>query len=130
MQNNTMRKENLLEQFEDKFEINKIRVLKKSKEWEIIVSLKGLISISEITEAEEWISKHYGLNRTRIIIEKSNAELKLGEFMKNYGKELKDVIQNNNPAFIGFLKDAELEVRDTSEIVKKAEKIADNVVVI
>lgn len=117
MQSSTKHKEDFFGQFRDKFEINRIRVSKKTKEWELIVSLKGLISISEISRIEERISQNYGLNKVRISIEQSEVELSPHEFVNTHWEDLKAVILNNSPAFTGFLKDAELKVQNNIIII-------------
>lgn len=124
MQSNTKLEEDFFAQFGDKFEINKIKVSKKAKEWEIIVRLRRLISISEISRIEESIRSCYGLNRVRISIGESAVSVKPEEFAKNHWEDLKNVILNNSPAFTGFLKDATAEAAVDRIIVKVATKEA------
>ncbi|MGE5629846.1 MAG: PolC-type DNA polymerase III [Caulobacteraceae bacterium] len=112
MQNDMKLQGEFLGQFGDKFELKKIKVMKKAKEWELIVKLKSLISISEVSRIEEEISGHFGLNRARITISGSDVELGPEEFINTHWTDLKDYIVSSSPAFTGFLKDTVVSVEN------------------
>jgi len=124
MQSSTNVSEDFFAQFRDKFEINKIRVSKKTREWEVMVSLKRLISISEISKIEKKITDSFGLNRVKITIENSEIKLLPQEFIKTHWEDLKAAVLRNSPAFTGFLKDAEAVERNNQIVIKVATKEA------
>lgn len=92
-------------QYRDKFELKKIRVMKKAREWELVICLKELISISEMNKIEAKISEYYSLNKVRIVIEESALNIGADEFINSHWEDLKSVIISNNPSFTGFLMD-------------------------
>ncbi|KUO76143.1 MAG: DNA polymerase III subunit alpha [Clostridia bacterium BRH_c25] len=110
MQSGTKLDSEIFLEYKDKFELKKIRVMKKAKEWELIISLKGLISIFELNKIEEQLSKHYGLKKVRIVIEESSVRMGADEFVKSHWEDLKKVIVTNNPSFTGFLMDSLIQL--------------------
>ena len=92
--------------YKDKFELKKIRILKKAREWELIISLKGAVSISELGEIESTIAKYFKLNKARIVIDKSSANTGTDEYIKLNWEDLKKAVMASNPSFTGFLIDA------------------------
>ncbi|MDD4503870.1 MAG: PolC-type DNA polymerase III [Clostridiaceae bacterium] len=92
-------------QYKDKFELKKIRIMKKAREWELIISLKGFISISELNKIETQITEYFSLNRVRIVIDESSVRVSTEEFVNSHWEDLKKVIIANNPSFTGFLMD-------------------------
>ncbi len=99
-------------QYKDKFQIKKIRVMKKTREWELIISLKKLIPISELNKIEAHIAESCGLNKVRMIIEESAFSISADEFVKSHWGDLKKVIIDNNPSFTGFILDSQIQLED------------------
>jgi DNA polymerase-3 subunit alpha (Gram-positive type) len=97
-------------QYKDKFELKKIRIMKKSREWELIISLKGLISISELNKIETTIAKYFGLNRVRMVIDESSVIMDTDELIKSHWEDFKNITIANNPSFTGFLMDASIRL--------------------
>jgi DNA polymerase III subunit alpha, Gram-positive type len=108
MQSNTRINSEFFLQYKDKFELKRIRILKKTREWELVISLKGLILISELNKIEAQISEYYGLNRVRTVIEDSLVSIGAEEFIASHWEDLKSVIIANNPSFTGFLMNTNL----------------------
>lgn len=124
MQGSTQFNRDFFLQYRDKFELKKIKVLKKAREWELTVSLKGLVSISELNKIETGISEHYGLNGVRILIEDSSVNIEIDEFINTHWNDLKSVIIANNPSFTGFLMDTSIIYEDNKLKVAAASKEA------
>lgn len=114
----------IFQQYRDKFELKKIRVMKKSREWELVISLKGLISISELNKLEGQIASQYGLNGVRIVIEESAVSLGADEFIASHWEDLKSVIIANNPSFTGFLMESAVYNENNTIKLKVASKEA------
>lgn len=108
MQKDTKLESNLFLQYRDKFELKKIKILKKAREWELVISLKRLVSISELNKIEAQVTEHYGLSRTRITIEESSVRIDIDEFIDSHWEDLKSAIIANNPSFTGFLMNSEI----------------------
>ncbi len=109
MQSSTKLNSDFFLQYKDKFELKKIRIMKKAREWELIIGLKGLISISELNKIENRIAEYYELNRVHIVIEESAVRIGADEFVDSHWEDLKSVIIANNPSFTGFLMDTKIE---------------------
>ncbi len=103
MQSSTKLNSEFFLQYRDKFELKKIRIMKKARVWELVISLKELISVSELNKIEAQISEHYGLNGVRTVIEDSAVSIGADEFIASHWEDLKSVITANNPSFTGFL---------------------------
>lgn len=97
------------QQYKDKFELKKIRIMKKAREWELIINLKGLISISELSKIETQIAEYFSLNRVSIVVVESSVSIGADEFIKSHWEDLKKVIIANNPSFTGFLMDTVIQ---------------------
>ncbi|HYE83882.1 MAG TPA: PolC-type DNA polymerase III [Clostridia bacterium] len=110
MQNRAKLNSDLFLEYKDKFELKKIRVMKKANEWELIISLKGLVSISELNRIENRLSELYKLNRVRIVIDESSVSVAPDEFIESHWEDLKKVIITNNPSFTGFLMDSTVQL--------------------
>lgn len=109
--------------YKDKFELKKIRILKKAREWELIISLKGAVSISELGEIESAIAKYYKLNRVRIVIDESSAKIGTDEYIKLNWEDLKKAVIASNPSFTGFLMDTNAKIENNIiKIMVKSEE--------
>jgi len=91
--------------YKDKFELKKIRILKKTREWELMISIKELISISELNKIETQIAEYFSLNKARIVIDESSVTMSADEFVNSHWEDLKKLIIAQNPSFTGFLMD-------------------------
>ena len=111
-------------QYKDKFELKKIRIMKKAREWELVISLKSLISISELNKIEKQIAGYCGLNGVRMIIEESAVNIGADEFIASHWEDLKSVIIANNPSFTGFLMDSSVYNENGTIKLKVASKEA------
>jgi DNA polymerase-3 subunit alpha (Gram-positive type) len=116
-------------QYKDKFELKKIRIMKKTREWELIVSLKGLISIIELNKIEAQIMEHFSLSKVRIVIDESSVIIGENQFIKSNWEDLKKVIIANNPSFTGFLMDTLIEIDNNIIKLKVPSKEAANYLV-
>lgn len=126
MQDDMRLDSNFFLQYKDKFELKKIRVLKKAREWEIIISLKGAPSISELGEIESAIAEYFKLNKVRIVIDESSVNIDADKLTELQWEELKKIIIANNPSFTGFLMDA--VIKPENKIIKimvKSEEAAE-----
>lgn len=103
MQSSMKKESDFFLRYQDKFELKKIRIMKKVREWEIIIGLKELISISELCKIEAQISDYYGLNKVRVVVEESAVKIGIDKFIDSHWEDLKSVIITNNPSFTGFL---------------------------
>ncbi|HWQ30578.1 MAG TPA: PolC-type DNA polymerase III, partial [Negativicutes bacterium] len=81
---------------------------KKAKEWELCISLKKLVLISELNKIEKQIAEHYNLNKVRIVVEESAVKLNVDEMVMSHWEDLKKILISNNPSFTGFLMDAKV----------------------
>ncbi|MGE5677807.1 MAG: hypothetical protein ACM3ZR_07095, partial [Pseudomonadota bacterium] len=106
MQIDTKAKAEFLQQYKDKFELKKIKIAKKAKEWELCISLKKLVLISELNNIEKQIAEYYNLNKVRIVVEESAVKLDADEMVISHWEDLKKILISNNPSFTGFLMDA------------------------
>jgi len=91
--------------YKDKFELKKIRIMKKAREWELIISLKELISLSELSKIEKQLAEYFKLNRVRTVIGESFVAMSADDFVNSHWEDLKSLIIAQNPSFTGFLMD-------------------------
>ena len=125
MQNDMKLDSNLFLQYKDKFELKKIRVLKKTREWELIISLKGFIPIPELGEIESAIAEYFKLNKVRIIIYESSVSLSADELVKSYWEDLIKAVIASNPSFTGFIMDSNVQLENNViRITVKSEEAA------
>lgn len=109
MQSRTKLDKSFFLQYKDRLEINKIRILKKAKEWELCISLKGAFPLAELSSIEKKIADFYGLNRVRIVVEESVLNIDPSELVLSQWEDMKKIMLANNPSFTGFLMDSELQ---------------------
>ena len=125
MQNDMKLDSNLFLQYKDKFELKKIRVLKKTREWELIISLKSFIPIPELGEIESAIAEYFKLNKVRIIIYESSVSLSADELVKSYWEDLIKAVIASNPSFTGFIMDSNVQLENNViRITVKSEEAA------
>jgi len=112
MQSSTKFDKSFFLQYKDRFEIKKIRVMKKAKEWELCISLKELVPLSELNGIEAQITEFYGLNRARLVVEASSLDVSPAGLAVSHWEELKKILTSNNPSFTGFLMDSSIQLEE------------------
>lgn len=123
MQNDMRLDSNFFLQYKDKFELKKIRILKKAREWELIISLKGAPSIHELGEIESTIAEYFRLNRVRVVIDESSINTGIFELKESHWEDLKKIIIVSNPSFTGFLMDSTVKnENNTIKLMVKSEE--------
>ncbi len=109
MQSSTKLDKSFFLQYKDRFEIKKIRILKKAKEWELCISLKEAVPLAELSSIEKQIADFYGLNRVRIVVEESALNIDPSELVLSHWEDMKKILLANNPSFTGFLMESALQ---------------------
>ncbi|HWR59983.1 MAG TPA: PolC-type DNA polymerase III [Clostridia bacterium] len=99
-------------QYKDRFEIKRIRVMKKAKEWELCINLKELVPLPELNGIEAQIAEFYGLNRARLVVEASTLDVNPAGLAMSHWEELKKILSVNNPSFTGFLMDSSIQLEE------------------
>ncbi|HPL53171.1 MAG TPA: PolC-type DNA polymerase III [Bacillota bacterium] len=108
MQNNTKLESDFFMQYGDKFELIKIRVMKKSREWELVIKLKEIVPISELYKIEERVTENFGLNGAHIVVDESSFNIDTKEFIDSQWEDLRKAIIADNPSFTGFIMDSSI----------------------
>ncbi len=112
MQNNNATDPIFFAKYKDRLELIKIRVKKKSREWELIVRQKKPLPIAELAGIEKQITDAFSLNRVHIVIDGPPFDINAEELAGSQWEELKKVIITENPSFTGFLMDAAISLED------------------
>jgi len=114
MQSSTKLDKSFFLQYKDRFEIKKIRVMKKAKEWELCINMKKAVPLAELSNIEKQIADYYGLNKVRIVVEESVTDMEPSELVLSHWEDMKKILLSNNPSFTGFLMDSTLQHEDGS----------------
>ncbi|SHJ29396.1 PolC-type DNA polymerase III [Lutispora thermophila] len=116
MQNKMTKADNYIELYTKLFDINKIKVHPKKRVWELYIKPKALIDVRELESIESELAKKYTLTKVKLIIsQEADISRKTGNI-----EECKDDIMtrviNDNPGFIGFLKDSSIKCYEDNKI--------------
>ncbi|MDF2891426.1 MAG: polymerase alpha subunit [Clostridia bacterium] len=122
MQEDAKNKE-FLSKYGDSFEIKSIKVFKKTSSWEITLKLKQDLKLTDIKAIEESFIHMYNLKGIQINIENWQCIDSEKEFLDKHWEELKLLAYQNNPSLMGFLKEAELSIKDKVVHIKVPNKI-------
>ncbi len=110
MQNKTKLENNYIDVYKHIFDIQKIRVYPNKRSWELYIRTKKAIEIKELEAIEAKLAEKYGLSHVRLISDKLSAD----KDIKKYKDDMINKVFAENPGFVGFLKDSNIECRDTN----------------
>lgn len=113
----------VLGKYNDSFEIKAIKVFKKSETWELSVSLKQDLKLTDIKAIEESFVTAYSLKGVKINIENWSNIGNKNELLSKHWEELRLLAYQNNPSLMGFLKDAELNYKENIAYINVPNKI-------
>ena len=116
-------KNSMTREYSDSFEIKSIKVFKKSSSWEITLKLKQDLKLTDIKAIEESFISAYNLKGIKINIENWQQDNSHEELLYKHWEELKLLAYQNSPSLMGFLNEAELEIRDKIVHIKVSNKI-------
>lgn len=122
MQKNAKDKD-FLSKYSDSFEIKSIKVFKKSSTWEISLMLKQDLKLTDIKAIEDSFRYMYKLSGVKLNIENWSKAEKQDELLKKHWEELKLLAYQGNPSLMGFLKEAELNIRENIAHIKVSNKV-------
>lgn len=122
MQENAKDKE-VLEKYDNSFEIKAIKVFKKSETWELSISLKQDLKLTDIKAIEQSFITAYKLKGIKINIENWSNIKNEYELLSKHWEELRLLAYQNNPSLMGFLKEAELSLVENIAYINVQNKI-------
>lgn len=106
------KKKDLLSKYHNAFEIKSIKVYKKSGSWDLTISLKEDLKLTDIKAIEQSFIHMYQLKGVSITVENWKTSGSGQELLQKHWDELKLIAYQGNPSLMGFLKEAELEFTD------------------
>lgn len=116
MQNKITKEDNCIDLYNKLFDIKKIKVHPRKKIWELYIKPKALIDVKELESIEAELSQKYALSKVKLII---SQEAEFPGKQINIAECKEDIMTrviNDNPGFIGFLKDSSIKCYEGNKI--------------
>ncbi|MFZ5352038.1 MAG: PolC-type DNA polymerase III [Bacillota bacterium] len=124
MQNKILKAENLLDKYNELFEIKSLKVFQKSRKWELSVKLKDFSHIKDIKIIEDTLASAYNLSDVKITVEQGLQLIQeSSSVIKNHWSDIKQMVFSKNPSLMGFLKDSTIDVLDNNAVITVPTKV-------
>jgi len=114
MQNSMNRINNPIDLYSNLFDVHKIKVNPKRKTWELYIKPKKLIDVNELKLIEDKLAKEYAISELKLVLINENDLFGTGFSIEECKDDIIARVLNQNPGFIGFLKDCSIEINDNN----------------
>lgn len=108
---------NKLYDYEEFYEILKIKVYPKRKAWDIYIRLKKAVDIKELKALELKISKLYDIPKVRLVRDIKPEPKEIEEIIIRQWEQILIIVLKENPGFAGFLRNSTVKYKDNKVLI-------------